>query len=174
MEPATTKTRSSTSKTAPCPPCSAELERTGMSTPFVFNSIALDVRRTGVARLIRASLAICGGSSSHGYSSNGSKNVGGGDKFANEARLAAAYELGMCLRWGLSRVVRVEVGHEIHGLLSCAWYERWRVEEGGECFICSIIFFGDFCGRFVRLAIRFFAFRYSVIRRGFPRFNHLE
>ncbi|KAJ6453990.1 hypothetical protein C8R45DRAFT_1038642, partial [Mycena sanguinolenta] len=102
----------------------AELERTSISTPFVFSSLALDVRRAGVARLIKAFLATCS------HASNGRGGAGSGDKFADEARFAAAHELGMCLRWGLSRVVRVEAGREVRGLLSWAWYERWRVEEG--------------------------------------------
>ncbi|KAJ6447826.1 hypothetical protein C8R45DRAFT_1047308, partial [Mycena sanguinolenta] len=93
----------------------AELERTSISTPFVFSSLALDVRRAG-------------------HASNGRGGAGGGDKFADEARFAAAHELGMCLRWGLSRVVRVEAGREVRGLLSWAWYERWRVEEGANAY----------------------------------------
>ncbi|KAJ6474375.1 hypothetical protein C8R45DRAFT_1217420 [Mycena sanguinolenta] len=107
----------------------AELERTGVSTPFVFSSLALDVRRTGVSRLIRAFLVTCSGNSNHAY-----RNGAGSDKFADEARLAAAHELGMCLRWGLSRVVRVETGREVRGLLSWAWYERWRVEERANAY----------------------------------------
>ncbi|KAJ6447857.1 hypothetical protein C8R45DRAFT_1115653 [Mycena sanguinolenta] len=108
----------------------AELERTSISTPFVFSSLALDVRRTGVARLVKAFLATCSGNSNGGHR-NG---AGGSDKFADEARFAAAHELGMCLRWGLSRVVRVEAGREVRGLLSWAWYERWRVEEGANAY----------------------------------------
>ncbi|KAF8143591.1 hypothetical protein K438DRAFT_1875662 [Mycena galopus ATCC 62051] len=64
---------------------------------------------------------------------------GGHDKFVEEARFAGAHELGMALRWGLSRVVRVEGGHEVRGLLSWAWYERWRAEESGECFFLSLL-----------------------------------
>ncbi|KAJ7020872.1 hypothetical protein C8F04DRAFT_1142446, partial [Mycena alexandri] len=40
----------------------------------------------------------------------------------------------MCLRWGLSRVVRVEGGREVRGLLSWAWYERWRTEEAANAY----------------------------------------
>ncbi|KAJ7873772.1 hypothetical protein B0H13DRAFT_2669184 [Mycena leptocephala] len=70
----------------------AELERTGVTTPFVFSALALD--------------------------------------WLEEARFAGPHELGMCLRWGLSRVVRVEGGREVR--VCWAWYERWRVGDGGE------------------------------------------
>ncbi|KAJ6454316.1 hypothetical protein C8R45DRAFT_1189425 [Mycena sanguinolenta] len=70
----------------------AELERTGVSTLFVFSSLALDVRRTGVSRLIRAFVATCSSTSNNGY-----RNGAGSDRFPDEARLAAAHELGMCL-----------------------------------------------------------------------------
>ncbi|KAF8217948.1 hypothetical protein K438DRAFT_2006908 [Mycena galopus ATCC 62051] len=105
----------------------AELERTGMSTPFIFSSLALDVRRSGVVRLVNAFLATC--TDGNG---NGMGRTGGHDKFVEEARFAGAHELGMALRWGLSRVVRVEGGREVRGLLSWAWYERWRAEESAS------------------------------------------
>jgi hypothetical protein len=41
----------------------AELERTGVATPFVFSALALDVRRAG-ARVVRAFLASCDASGS--------------------------------------------------------------------------------------------------------------
>ncbi|KAJ6492354.1 hypothetical protein DFH09DRAFT_1453040 [Mycena vulgaris] len=37
----------------------AELERTGLVTPFVFRALALDVRPAAVARLVHAFLATC-------------------------------------------------------------------------------------------------------------------
>ncbi|KAJ7907051.1 hypothetical protein B0H13DRAFT_2332785 [Mycena leptocephala] len=37
----------------------ADLERTGVATPFVFSALALDVRRAGVVRLVNAFLATC-------------------------------------------------------------------------------------------------------------------
>ncbi|KAF8217959.1 hypothetical protein K438DRAFT_1796058 [Mycena galopus ATCC 62051] len=92
-----------------------------MSTPFIFSSLALDVRRSGVVRLVNAFLATC--TDGNG---NGMGRTGGHDKFVEEARFAGAHELGMALRWGLSRV---EGGREVRGLLSWAWYERWRAEE---------------------------------------------
>ncbi|KAJ7016606.1 hypothetical protein C8F04DRAFT_1019007 [Mycena alexandri] len=103
----------------------AELERTGVATPFVFSALALDVRRGGVVRLVNAFLASC---------REGGNSALGEERWAEEARFAGAHELGMCLRWGLSRVVRVEGGREVRGLLSWAWYERWRTEEAANAY----------------------------------------
>ncbi|KAJ7439381.1 hypothetical protein B0H11DRAFT_1934532, partial [Mycena galericulata] len=114
-----------------------QLERTGVATPFVFSALALDVRRAGVVRLVDAFLGTCAdsGSTAQGeyYADLANPRAGKGmtaeRRWADEARFAGPHELGMCLRWGLSRVVRVEGGREVRGLLSWAWYERWRAEE---------------------------------------------
>jgi hypothetical protein len=114
----------------------AELERTGVATPFVFSVLALDVRRAGVIRLVNAFLATCRDSSASSPSASHSHNGNNGrveEKWLEEARFAGPHELGMCLCWCLSQVVRVEGGREVRDLLSRAWYERWRVDEGGEC-----------------------------------------
>ncbi|KAJ7149733.1 hypothetical protein C8R46DRAFT_915583 [Mycena filopes] len=107
----------------------AELERTGVATPFVFSALALDVRRGGVVRLVKAFLGTC-------RDGGGEMGVGGAaeERWAEEARFAGAHELGMCLRWGLSRVVRVEGGREVRGLLSWAWYEKWKTEEAANAY----------------------------------------
>ncbi|KAF7360893.1 F-box domain-containing protein [Mycena sanguinolenta] len=93
-------------------PCSASNWSVPASTPFVFRPLALDVRRAGVARLIRAFLVPSSPNSTPynnwKLSRNNRHGRAGSDKFADEARFAAAHELGMCLCWGLSRVVRVE------------------------------------------------------------------
>nr|GAT57935.1 predicted protein [Mycena chlorophos] len=94
----------------------AALERTGVATPFVFSSLALDARKAGVVRLAHAFLTM------HP------------DQFEEEARFSGAHELALCLRWGLSRVVRVEGGRELRGLLSWAWYERWKAEEAANSY----------------------------------------
>ncbi|KAJ7079916.1 hypothetical protein C8R43DRAFT_1083182 [Mycena crocata] len=121
----------------------AELERSGAATPFVFSALALDVRRAGVVRLVRAFLETCDDSSSTPNNSNGNGHGGGKRRggreeaearWAEEARFAGPHELGMCLRWGLSRVVRVEGGREVRGLLSWAWYERWKGEEAANAY----------------------------------------
>jgi hypothetical protein len=101
----------------------------GVATPFVFSALALDVRRAGLVRLVDALLATCLDSSP----SNGNapeKASTAESKWAEEARFASPHELGMCLSWGLSRVVRVEGGREVRDLLSWAWYEWWRFDEG--------------------------------------------
>lgn len=68
-------------------------------------------------------------------------------KWAEEERFAGAHELWMCLRWGLSRVVRVE-GGRVRGLLSWAWYDKRKTEEAGECLCCPFLrFFVPFCLR---------------------------
>ncbi|KAJ6524104.1 hypothetical protein DFH09DRAFT_1372258 [Mycena vulgaris] len=80
----------------------AQLERTGVATPFVFSALALDVRRAAVARLEHEFLAICADGA-------GAREE---ERWAEEARFAGVHELGMCLRWGLSRVVMMEGGRE--------------------------------------------------------------
>ncbi|KAJ7081931.1 hypothetical protein C8R44DRAFT_992255 [Mycena epipterygia] len=112
----------------------AELERMGVATPFVFFALALDVRCPAVARLVRAFLATC-------QDSNSSSRNNSQERWAKEARFAGAHELGICLRWGLLRVVRVEGGREVRRLLNWAWYQRWRAEEAGECFSIPPSFF---------------------------------
>ncbi|CAK5278270.1 unnamed protein product [Mycena citricolor] len=97
----------------------AALDKSGVTTPFVFSALALDVRRSAVARLVGAFLKTCGDAPSRAAE----------DDWQDEARFAGPHELGMALRWGLSRVVRVEDGRELRGLLSWAWYERWKSEE---------------------------------------------
>ncbi|KAJ7840132.1 hypothetical protein B0H13DRAFT_2366402 [Mycena leptocephala] len=97
----------------------AELERTGVATPFVFSALALDVRRAGVVRLVNAFLATCLDSSPSNGHAPGNTSAAE-SKWAEEARFVGPHELGMCLRWGLSCVVRVEGGREVKGLWSWA------------------------------------------------------
>jgi hypothetical protein len=112
--------------------------RSSKATPFVFSALALDVRRAGVVRLVNAFLATCLDSSpSNGHAPGNASTAE--SKWAEEARFAGPHKPGMCLRWGLSCVVRVEGGREVKGLWSWAWYERWRVEEGGECFFRGVL-----------------------------------
>ncbi|KAF7291451.1 F-box domain-containing protein [Mycena indigotica] len=94
----------------------AALERTGVATPFVFSSLALDARKAGVVRLVQTFL------------------TRSPEAFEEETRFSGAHELALCLRWGLSRVVRVEGGRELRGLLSWAWYERWKGEEAANAY----------------------------------------
>ncbi|KAJ6501376.1 hypothetical protein DFH09DRAFT_1441674 [Mycena vulgaris] len=61
----------------------AEFEPTGVTTPFVFSALALDVRRAAVARLVHAPLATLAEGA-------GSREEG---RWAEEARFAGAHDV---------------------------------------------------------------------------------
>ena len=87
--------------------------RGGITTPFIFSSLALDVSMSGIRRLI-------------------DRFVDGNEqRWREEARFAGPHELGMVLRWGLARVVRVVGGQEVRGLLSWDHYQDWKDAEIG-------------------------------------------
>lgn len=99
-----------------------ELGTRGLTTPFIFSALALDVSSHAVKRLIQAFLRTCG------------KPTAETDRlWREEAKFAGPQELGMCLRWGLARVVRIYGGQEVRGLLSYEMYEDWREAEAGMC-----------------------------------------
>ncbi|KAK0479319.1 hypothetical protein IW261DRAFT_1480216, partial [Armillaria novae-zelandiae] len=50
-------------------------------------------------------------------------------RFSEEARFAGTHELGMLLRWGLGRLVRIADGQEERGLISCDHYTDFRDSE---------------------------------------------
>lgn len=105
-----------------------ELGRRGLTTPFIFSTLALDVSSAAVKRLIQAFLRTC--------------NKPGREaerQWREEAQFAGPHELGMCLRWGLARVVRIVRGSEVRGLLSYESYVEWREAEVGAC--CLFLFF---------------------------------
>ncbi|KAI0925430.1 hypothetical protein AcW1_002909 [Taiwanofungus camphoratus] len=95
-----------------------ELGTRGLTTPFIFSSLALDVSSNAVKRLIRAFLRTCGKPSSETE-----------HQWREEARLAEPHELGMCLRWGLARVIRIVKGQEVRGLVAYENYIEWRDAE---------------------------------------------
>lgn len=98
-----------------------ELGNRGLTTPFIFSTLALDVSAVAVKRLIAAFLKTC---TPHPY--------GEADRqWREEAKFAGPHELGMCLRWGLARVVRVVGGQEVRGLLSQESYVEWAEAEAG-------------------------------------------
>lgn len=102
-----------------------ELGSRGLTTPFIFSTLALDVSAVAVKRLITAFLKTC---TPHSY--------GEADRqWREEARFAGPHELGMCLRWGLARVVRIVGGQEVRGLLSQDSYVEWAEAEAGASFI---------------------------------------
>ncbi len=97
-----------------------ELGSRGLTTPFIFSTLALDVAASAVRRLIQAFLKTCGKSSHEA------------DRlWREEAAFAGPHELGMCLRWGLARLVRIVGGQEVRGMLSFDTYVEWREAEAG-------------------------------------------
>jgi len=110
--------------------------RGGITTPFIFSTLALDISPTRIRRLIDCFLATC--SSTHLYSQRSAKEKSMAEKehaeqkWREEARFAGMHELGMLLRWALARVVRVSGGQECRGLFSYEWYSQWRDEEEGK------------------------------------------
>ncbi|KAH9911357.1 uncharacterized protein BXZ73DRAFT_82833 [Epithele typhae] len=95
-----------------------ELGTRGLTVPFIFSSLALDVSATSVKRLVQVFLKTC------------SKPSGEAERqWREEARLAGPPELGMTLRWGLARVVRWTNGQEVRGLVSYDMYLQWRDSE---------------------------------------------
>ncbi|TBU44806.1 hypothetical protein BD309DRAFT_861438 [Dichomitus squalens] len=95
-----------------------ELGTRGLTTPFIFSSLALDASPSAAKRLIQAFLKTC------------SRPSPDADRqWRQEARLAEPHELGMTLRWGLARAVRWVNGHEVRGLVSYDAYLQWRDTE---------------------------------------------
>ncbi|KAH9979484.1 hypothetical protein BGW80DRAFT_1435011 [Lactifluus volemus] len=96
-----------------------ELGTRGLTTPFLFSSLALDVNSSGVRRLVQAFLRTCV-----------SFPAPDADRtWREEARFSAPPELAMCLRWGLSRVLRVSTGNAVRGLISWEMYVGWCEAE---------------------------------------------
>ena len=98
-----------------------ELGTRGLTTPFIFSSLALDVSSNAVKRLINAFLNTC----------RGRPTAEAERQWRDEARFAGPHELGMFLRWGLARIVRVVGGQEVRGLLSYENYIEWAEVEAG-------------------------------------------
>lgn len=98
-----------------------ELGSRGLTTPFIFSALALDVSAPAINRLIEAFLQTCAYPNSHSVNR----------KWREEATFAAPHELGICLRWGLARAVRFVGGQEVRGLLSYDSYVDWKDDELG-------------------------------------------
>lgn len=98
-----------------------ELGTRCLTTPFIFSTLALDISSSAIKRLIRAFLDTCADPSS-GEAEH---------RWREEARFAGPHELGMCLRWGLARVVRVVGGQAVRGLISWEHYVEFRDSEAG-------------------------------------------
>ncbi|KAA1476451.1 hypothetical protein DENSPDRAFT_884344 [Dentipellis sp. KUC8613] len=95
------------------------LSTRGLTTPFIFSSLALDINAAGVRRLVRTFLATCGPSASSATER----------AWQDETRFAGPHELGICLRWGLARIVRVAGGHAVRGLVPWENYVAWSENE---------------------------------------------
>lgn len=98
--------------------------RGGITTPFIFSTTALDVSYSSIKRLVRAFLDTCDMRSSLSAEKAEAK-------WKDEARFAGLHELGICLRWGLARVSRINRGQEIRGLIPWDHYVRFRESEAG-------------------------------------------
>ncbi|KAK7047632.1 hypothetical protein VNI00_006400 [Paramarasmius palmivorus] len=95
--------------------------RGGITTPFIFSTLALDISPTRIKRLIDTFLATC--SPGRGRTEEAER------KWREEARFSGMHELGMLLRWALARVARVCNGQEMRGLVPWELYSHWREEE---------------------------------------------
>ncbi|KAH7886807.1 hypothetical protein F5I97DRAFT_1870488 [Phlebopus sp. FC_14] len=96
-----------------------ELGTRCLTTPFVFSTLALDISSSAIKRLIRAFLDTCANPTSPQAE----------HRWREEARFAGPHELGMCIRWGLARVVRVVGGQPVRGLISWDHYTEFRDSE---------------------------------------------
>ncbi|TFK24469.1 hypothetical protein FA15DRAFT_655895 [Coprinopsis marcescibilis] len=100
-----------------------ELEtRGGITTPFIFSNTALDISASGVRRLIHSFINTCA-------PRNQQEAQVADLKWREEARFAGPHELGMCLRWGLARVIRSVGGQDVRGLVSYEQYIQFRDSE---------------------------------------------
>ncbi|KAG8859130.1 hypothetical protein FRB96_004700 [Tulasnella sp. 330] len=96
-----------------------EITSRALTTPLLFSSHALDVSANRVRVLVRSFLASC----------NRPSAPTGNARWREDARLAGPHELGMLLRWGLARVLRVVDGQEIRGILDWDVYVQWKLDE---------------------------------------------
>jgi len=113
---------------------SEELEtRGGITTPFIFSNTALDISSSAIRRLIRTFLNTC---DTH----NEFRAQEAEMKWREEARFAGPHELGMCLRWGLARVIRSVGGQDVRGLVSYEHYTEFRETEAGRYLYYSLLF----------------------------------
>jgi len=100
-----------------------ELGTRGLTTPFIFSTLAMDISAPAIKRLIQTFLQTCANPSSDDAER----------RWREEARFSGPHELGTCLRWGLARVVRIVGGQEVRGLISWDHYIDFRDSEAGGC-----------------------------------------
>jgi hypothetical protein len=107
------------------------LSERALATPFVFSSQAIGANSAATRRLIDAFLATlapgAGGQSSRAMNA-----------WNDEHRFADPHALGHALRWGLARLVRVQAGVPMRGLMDYDIYAQWRDAEAGLCLMYHI------------------------------------
>jgi hypothetical protein len=114
---------------------SEELEtRGGITTPFIFSTTALDISASSIKRIIRTFLNTC-------EPLSGQRADEAEVKWREEARFAGPHELGMCLRWGLARVIRSVGGQDVRGLVPWEHYVDYRESEAGMWILNNTSFF---------------------------------
>ncbi|KAG8989665.1 hypothetical protein FRB90_002136 [Tulasnella sp. 427] len=96
-----------------------EILSRALTTPLLFSSQALDVSANRVRSLVRSFLGSC----------NRPSAPTGDAKWREDARLAGPHELGMVLRWGLARLMRVVNGVYVRGMLEWDVYVQWKTDE---------------------------------------------
>lgn len=96
-----------------------EILSRALTTPLLFSSQALDVSGNRVRSLVRSFLGSC-----HRPSA-----PTGDAKWREDAMLAGPHELGMVLRWGLARLMRVVNGVYVRGMLEWDVYVQWKSDE---------------------------------------------
>lgn len=102
--------------------CTELTSRGGLTTPFIFSSLALDISSATIRKLIQAFLGTC--TINIGTSADQAEA-----QWREEARFAGLHELGMTLRWGLAKVVRSVGGQDVRGLLNWEIYAEFRDSE---------------------------------------------
>jgi hypothetical protein len=120
-----------------------ELNTRGLTTPFIFSSLALKISSSAVKRLIKTFLNTC----SDPYNKDAQRS------WLEEAKFASPQELGMFLRWGLARIVRYVRGEDVRGLLSWDQYDTFCDSETGREFFLSF---------FLNVLIHFCSFTLST------------
>ncbi|KAG8932809.1 hypothetical protein FRC00_014108 [Tulasnella sp. 408] len=96
-----------------------EILSRAVTTPLLFSSQALDVSANRVRSLVRSFLGSCQRPSA----------PTGDAKWREDAKLAGPHELGMVLRWGLARLMRVVNGVYVRGMLEWDVYVQWKSDE---------------------------------------------
>lgn len=103
--------------------------RGGITTPFIFSNTALDLSSSAIKRLITTFLDTC---------SSGNARAAE-QRWREEARFAGPHDLAMCLRWGLARVLRMDNGQEVRGLIPWDVYIAFRDSEASEYRLLTVV-----------------------------------